>query len=148
MVEFGLARAAQGFRLETVARNEFRPNVPDVRGNIAPASKVADGPDLIPTGLPLDRMEAALVARGLPFERSENAGGYLCNTLFYLSRFGVGDVPAPAMAGFVHVPYLEEHRTIVPSVQVTLDRDQLWSGACAVVGPPSTSSAQTWLTGR
>ena len=63
------------------------------------------GPDELPTRLPVDRLLEALEAAG--FEEvvtSEDAGGYLCNHVFYRL---LDEVDASRVAGFVHVPPLE-----------------------------------------
>jgi pyroglutamyl-peptidase len=62
------------------------------------------GPATLPTRLPVERIVEALAAEGYEVRTSDDAGGYLCNHLFYemLTR-----LPDGAVAGFVHVPPLE-----------------------------------------
>ena len=58
-----------------------------------------EGP--IPTRLPLEKIGEALRKDGYEVRTSDDAGGYLCNHLFYelMSR-----LPPDKVAGFVHVP--------------------------------------------
>ncbi len=52
--------------------------------------------------LPLRRIEAALLAKGIPARLSETAGTYLCNACLYtfLEKLEATGVPC----GFIHVP--------------------------------------------
>lgn len=55
--------------------------------------------------LPVERIVDALTVRGIQCERSDDAGTYVCNTLFYrMLEHNGGEVPT----GFVHVPYIRE----------------------------------------
>jgi pyroglutamyl-peptidase len=90
-------------RLETTARNLDTAASPDVAGEVRAGRKVrADGPATLPSRLPLEALRAALEADGFEVRASDDAGGYLCNHLFYelLTRRPTG------VAGFVHVPEL------------------------------------------
>lgn len=70
-----------------------------------PASEaICAGPDAIPSRLPLEAIAANLEGAGLPFEWSDDAGGYLCNMTMTLSLAHACEGFAPAMSGFVHVP--------------------------------------------
>lgn len=90
-------------RLESTARNRDTAAAPDVAGEVREGRTIREGgAETLPTRLPLDRLRAALTADGLEVADSDDAGGYLCNHLFYelLTRRPVGS------AGFVHVPPL------------------------------------------
>ncbi len=106
-LHFGLARECQGFRLERVARNTNAKARPDNLGNLPAAAAICAGPETIAATLPLDEMERRLAAAGLPVEWSDDAGGYLCNTVFTLSAAHACDGLKPAMTGFIHVPPLD-----------------------------------------
>lgn len=103
-IHFGLSAAATGFRLERTARNEIRPNAPDNAGFVPERPTICDGADGYAATLPLEDIRDALAARGLPVDFSDDAGGYLCNFLFYHSRAGLCDAFCPGMSGFIHVP--------------------------------------------
>lgn len=93
-------------RLERVARNRDECPQADNAGAVREGAAIREGgPDELPTRLPVDRLLEALEAAG--FEEvvtSEDAGGYLCNHVFYRLLDEVG---ASRVAGFVHVPPLE-----------------------------------------
>jgi len=106
-LHFGLARECKGFRLERVARNTNAKARPDNLGNMPIAAAICAGPETIASTLPLNEMERRLAAAGLPVEWSDDAGGYLCNTVFTLSAAHACDGLKPAMTGFIHVPPLD-----------------------------------------
>lgn len=107
-IHFGLARECAGFRLERIARNSHAHARPDRAGAMPAAATVCAGPQTLPSTLPLDLIAGRLAAAGLPVEWSDDAGGYLCNTVFTLSAAHACDGLRPVMAGFVHVPPLKE----------------------------------------
>lgn len=106
-IHFGLARTAQGFRLERIARNSLLGAGADNAGRLPLTDLIAKGPQTWPSTLPLQRIAAALEAVGLPVEWSDDAGNYLCNMVFALSRVGTCGRFAPPMSGFIHVPPIE-----------------------------------------
>lgn len=106
-IHFGLAETAKGFRLERTARNRSSLNKPDAAGGLPAARAIVRGGRPIPSRLPLDVIAAVLRERRLPVQLSSNAGEYLCNYTFYLACGGTQPGYAPAMAGFVHVPFLD-----------------------------------------
>lgn len=107
-IHFGLAQECAGFRLERVARNTHAEARPDQAGAMPATVAVCAGPQTLPSTLPLDLIAGRLTAAGLPVQWSDDAGGYLCNTVFTLSVAHACEGLRPAMAGFVHVPPLRE----------------------------------------
>ncbi|MGQ2906632.1 MAG: pyroglutamyl-peptidase I family protein [Aliihoeflea sp.] len=106
-LHFGLARECTGFRFERVARNTNAKARPDNLGNLPAAAAICAGPETIASTLPLEEIEQRLAAAGLPVEWSDDAGGYLCNTVFTLSAAHACDGLKPTMTGFIHVPPLD-----------------------------------------
>ncbi len=104
-IHFGVSGRASAFVLETGARNTVCTLRPDDVGHIPVQPVVIEGGGLLPASLPLDAMEVALRGDGLPVTRSDDAGDYLCNFLFYLSCGQHVPPFAPSMAGFIHVPH-------------------------------------------
>lgn len=103
-IHFGLANEATGFRLETTARNAISSPVPDNADRCPTHGEILAGANHHASTLPLDAIAADLRGRGLPVALSDDAGGYLCNYVFYHSAAGMcRGFPAP-MTGFVHVP--------------------------------------------
>lgn len=107
-IHFGLARECRGFRLERVARNSHDRARPDRHGGLPGAGRVCAGPDTLASTLPLAAIAERLASAGLPMEFSDDAGGYLCNTVMTLSLAHVCAGLRPPVAGFVHVPPLKE----------------------------------------
>lgn len=125
-LHFGLARECRGFRLERIARNTNAKARPDNLGNMPAAAAICAGPETIAATLPLEAMERRLSAAGLPVEWSDDAGGYLCNTVFTLSAAHACDGLKPAMTGFIHVPPLD---TDASATGVTMSLADLRRGA-------------------
>lgn len=96
----------EALRLERVARNRDACPQPDNAGVVRTDQAIREGgPDLIPTRLPVDRLLAALGTAGFgEVVTSDDAGGYLCNHVFYRL---LDELDASQVAGFVHVPPLE-----------------------------------------
>jgi len=105
-IHFGLARSATGFRLERMARNEIRRDRPDNSGHQPEAFCIWEGGQHCVSTLPLETIARRLAAEGFPVIWSDDAGGYLCNYLFYLSASTHFPHFAPDMTGFIHVPPL------------------------------------------
>jgi pyroglutamyl-peptidase len=103
-VHFGLAQSSRGLRLERVARNSFRAAPADNLGFAPPDGPICIGDGQFASTLPLARIHASLSAAGLPAEWSDNAGNYLCNTVFALSAGRGCACFSPVMTGFIHVP--------------------------------------------
>ena len=107
VVSFGLSAKAVGITLESTARNVVANDRPDFTGACSASDCVSDGaPAVLPTRLPLSALSTALRAKGLPVARSDDAGNYLCNLLFYrLMEYAQSG--GAQVAGFIHVPYLD-----------------------------------------
>ncbi|MBL8580402.1 MAG: hypothetical protein JNK47_24670 [Mesorhizobium sp.] len=123
-IHFGLASACSGFRLERSARNSHANAREDQTGCLPVDAQVCAGPETFASTLPLDLIALRLEGAGHRVEWSDDAGGYLCNTVFTLSVAHACEGFVPAMAGFVHVPLLKENGTIG-----TMSFDDLVSGA-------------------
>lgn len=136
-IHFGLAAEASGFRLERVARNSHAGARPDNAGRLPPSVRICAGPQMLASSLPLEAISQGLATAGLPVEFSEDAGGYLCNTVFVLSRFHACEGLRPAMSGFVHVPLLAGQ----PGARAgAMTPDDLLRGARLIVA----ASAAAW----
>ena len=66
------------------------------------------GPTAYPSTLPVDEIVDALRAEGIPAAPSRDAGGFLCNHVFYLLMRMLEQHVSAARGGFVHVPLLPE----------------------------------------
>jgi pyroglutamyl-peptidase len=88
--------------LETLARNRLTSERADVDGAVAKGSDVdPQGPPALPSRLPLTAIRRALRQAGHAHSLSDDAGGYVCNAVFYA---GLRAMPEGRPGGFVHVP--------------------------------------------
>ena len=99
---FGLADDREKISVERFAHNLDEASTTD--NDDAPGS----GREIDPAGplafrstLPVDDIVAALEAEGIPAEVSRDAGGYLCNHVFYVL---MQTLDPKRIGGFVHVP--------------------------------------------
>jgi pyroglutamyl-peptidase len=107
VVAFGLSAKATGVTLESTARNCLATDRPDFTGACASTACVSEGAAaVLPTRLPLRDISVALRGAAIPIARSDDAGDYLCNLLFYRLIEWAESSPS-RVAGFIHVPYLD-----------------------------------------
>jgi pyroglutamyl-peptidase len=145
-IHFGLSASATGFTLERLARNGIAASRADNSGAQPGSACIVDGAGDFPSTLPLDAIAADLNDAGLPVAWSDDAGGYLCNYLFYLSRSPDFAGFAPAMSGFVHVPPLKEDEPANPHA---MSLAELLRGAMSIAPHLCGSVARTQhLAGR
>jgi pyroglutamyl-peptidase len=104
ILHFGVRPASDGFGVETRARN-VTINLPDVGGALPPAPWAKRGgaarlaADL---GSPL--LVQALRRRNITARLSHDAGGYLCNYVFYRTLHWAARQRRAPLVGFFHVP--------------------------------------------
>ncbi len=99
---FGVAQKRSAVSLERVAANRCDAAVKDNDGAAPGGAIDPAGPASRESTLPLARIRAALEKAGVPVEWSDDAGGYLCNRVFWEAR-----AVYPGPAGFIHVPPFE-----------------------------------------
>lgn len=104
-IGLGVAGHADGLRLETLARNRLSSEHADVDGAVGKGRDVdAGGPPALPTRLPLFDMRRRLRRGGHAHSVSDDAGGYVCNALFYA---GLRALPVGRPGGFIHIPHVD-----------------------------------------
>jgi pyroglutamyl-peptidase len=102
VVCFGLAEKRTEVTVERFALNADEPSNVDNEGASSAEPIEPAGPLAYRSTLPVDAIVAALREEGIPAAPSRDAGGFLCNRVFYaLMHLGV-------RGGFVHVPPLAE----------------------------------------
>lgn len=102
VVCFGLADGDTAISVERFAHNLEEVDAIDndgVRGSGAEIDP--SGPLALRSTLPVDAIVAALRAEGFPAAVSRDAGGYLCNHVFYVL---MQTLDPKRIGGFVHVP--------------------------------------------
>jgi pyroglutamyl-peptidase len=102
---FGLADTRTAVSIERFAHNLDESSTTD-NDNAPGSGKEIDpaGPLAYRSTLPVDEIVAQLQAADIPAEVSRDAGGFLCNHVFYVLMQAL---PANKIGGFVHVPPLE-----------------------------------------
>jgi len=101
---FGLADGDQAISIERFALNLDDAGAVDNDGVRSSDVIDAAGPVAYRSTLPVDATVAALREQGIPANASRDAGGYLCNHVFYSL---MGTLPPGARGGFVHVPLFD-----------------------------------------
>ena len=119
---FGLAEKRTKVSVERFAHNLDEASTTD--NDEAPGS----GREIDPAGplafrstLPVDDIVAALDAEGIPAEVSRDAGGFLCNHVFYVLMQTLERERPQARGGFVHVPLLPEQALDADAASMPLD---------------------------
>ena len=106
VVMLGQAGGRSAITPETTDRNTMNSRVPDNAGFRPDHQPVAEnGPDALTSTLPVEKIMEAVSSIGIPCEKSDNAGEYVCNALLYgMLAHNNGEVPT----GFIHVPFIRE----------------------------------------
>lgn len=149
-LHFGLARTANGFRLERSARNLVSSPLADITGHTPAPGAICEGPDSHGSSLPLERIYDALTARGIPTEFSDDTGGYVCNFTYYHSRGGLVAGFQPELSGFIHIPYLEEqiHHVADSDKPPRISEAVLWTGALTIIKTCVSIFADSRIDGK
>ncbi len=131
----GVARRADLACLERLARNWDDCETADNVGLIRQGAAIdPSGPETAAATAPLDRWSAVAREAGLTVELSDDAGGFLCNHVFYRARQAIERLSLDAPCGFLHLPRrpLDSGWVSVLSAWATLD-----------IAPPDVRTAST-----
>jgi len=93
----------------------------DEDGEERMAEIAADSPVAFRSSLNIDAIVEALRADGIPAAPSRDAGGFLCNHVFYVLMRELAERGAGVRGGFVHVPLLPEQALDRPAPTMPLD---------------------------
>lgn len=110
-VHFGVSAKDKAIRLERLARNVVNTGRVDAAGALPVSGVLLSGARARRTRLPIGAIFTALQQAGIPVFLSDDAGGYLCNALFFHAVAGLSPPYAPKTTGFVHVPPTGENLT-------------------------------------
>jgi len=105
LVMLGFDQTARAVKLEYLAQNRVHARMPDNAG-LCPrdAEVVPGGPAHYASTLPLERWYDLLRRAGVPVVRSDDAGTFVCNHVFYTALHrGAAQAPDTPM-GFIHLP--------------------------------------------
>ena len=107
-LHFGVSERARGFEIEARAKNRCEASLDDSGQMIEAGELEADAPDQHLAGIGARRVVENLRQAGLPAFLSRDAGGYLCNAVFYhsltLANMASAEGSAGHQAGFIHIP--------------------------------------------
>lgn len=107
----GLAAGLQTLQLERVAINRDDASSPDNCG-AQPVDQpvIAGAPSAYLSTLPLEAMQRAMTAAGVPTATSQGAGSFVCNHVFFGLMHRLATLPAlrTTRGGFIHLPLLPE----------------------------------------
>jgi pyroglutamyl-peptidase len=111
----GLAGGRKRLSFETRAVNIDDARIPDNDGQKPGRRPIRPGgPAALPPTLPLGHIARGLRRASLPLEFSPSAGTFLCNHVFYGLMDWIYAEDPSVMGGFVHVPWIEEQRSLHP----------------------------------
>ncbi len=122
----GLASKDRCLRVERVARNRATSLEADARGEVRAGRLAIDGvEDVLETSLDAEAFSRALHERGVASIVSEDAGGYVCNDLYFRLLHAARAGRGPTRVLFVHVPpepELHAARALLEAAAMTLAR--------------------------
>ena len=106
VVMLGQAGGRGAVTPETAAKNLMDARIPDNAGYQPKGLPIEkNGPAVLYATLPLETILGVLSALGVPCRMSGDAGGFVCNCLFYrMLRHVNPEIPT----GFIHVPFIRE----------------------------------------
>lgn len=103
----GQAAGRSAMSLERVALNWIESELADSSGEILSGQKINPAAEnALFASLPLDALKLELQKAEVPVEISLNAGGYVCNYLFFQVAQAIAD--NSTKCGFIHLPLLPE----------------------------------------
>jgi pyroglutamyl-peptidase len=101
----GLAESERGLCFERLARNCDCCDAPDNAGESRLDAIIdADGPPTYRATLPYAALSRALRARRIAHRYSDDAGGFVCNHVFYRASREIARSGRTALCGFIHFP--------------------------------------------
>lgn len=118
---FGQADGRAGISVERFAHNLDSAEPADNDGVSSGAEIDPAGPAAYRSTLPVAEIVAALRAAGIPAAESRDAGGFLCNHVFYVLMRALDQEQRGARGGFVHVPLLPEQALDRSASSMSLD---------------------------
>jgi pyroglutamyl-peptidase len=137
---FGQADGRTGISVERFAHNLDSAEPVDNDGVSSGAEIDPAGPVAYSSTLPVAAIVAALRADGIPAAESRDAGGFLCNHVFYVLMRMLEEERPGATAGFVHVPLLPEQALDKNAASMPLET--LVRAARVVVRAATTSASR------
>jgi len=106
VIMLGQAGGRSAVTPETTGRNIMNASEPDNAGFKPEHQPIIEGsPEELSSTLPVQNIIDSVISLGIPCERSDSAGEFVCNCLLYsMLDHNKGEVPT----GFIHMPYIKE----------------------------------------
>lgn len=136
----GLAAGRASLQLERVALNRDDARSPDNQGDQPANQTIIEGaPAAYLSTLPIEAMQLAMNAAGVPTDTSQSAGSFVCNHVFFGLMHRLATVPAlgGARGGFIHLPLLPEQGS--PSMPLAQMVHGVRTGIRAALGTANTT---------
>lgn len=113
VINVGQAGGRNSISFERIAINIDDAKIPDNEGN-QPLDCVIqkNGASAYFTQLPIKAMLRALTEEGIPATVSNTAGTFVCNHIMYQVQYLIQTRYPTLQAGFIHVPYVLEQKTL------------------------------------
>lgn len=109
IIHLGEASQRSAISIEKVAINWMDFRIPDNSGKkVQDQTIIPDGPTAYFSTLPVSEIINNIWSCGIPTELSLSAGAYLCNQVFYISRYYSNLLQNNCLCGFIHLPPLPE----------------------------------------
>ena len=102
LIHFGSGKP-DAFALETVARNRDLSTTPDNAGIGQNGFIIPEADSMLHSPIDWEGVLAEL-HRHFPLRLSDDAGGFLCNHLYFRSLYHMASKGLPGKVGFVHLP--------------------------------------------
>jgi len=126
---FGLAARSKHVRIEMQARNSLSA-FPDAAGYSAAAPTITPGAQTSrPILAPRTALLRAARACGIPARLSHDAGGYLCNYLYWRALEAAERPGGPDIVAFIHIPNVRR-----PRIRKTVGRGHLCDNDLTATG--------------
>ncbi|MFH2013127.1 MAG: nitrilase-related carbon-nitrogen hydrolase [Pseudomonadota bacterium] len=107
IISLGFAPGSNKIKLEAIAEN-YSAGFSDNTGIKFHGAVIRGNPSQYSTDFPVYKFKDVLLKNGIPAEVSKDAGGYLCNYIFY-HIMNYSQSRPEVKAGFIHVPDLPVH---------------------------------------
>ena len=106
VIMLGQAGGRSAVTPESTGRNIMNAAEPDNAGYKPDHQPITEGgPEQLCSTLPVQKIIDSVRSLGIPCERSDSAGEFVCNCLLYsMLDHNKGEVPT----GFIHMPYIKE----------------------------------------
>ncbi len=114
IIETGLSSSVKGIRFETTGQNHMNGKYPDADG-LDPKGDILlqGGPKFLATNGDNAALASLLHQQGIPTEMSADAGGFICNSLLYLTAHQIQKEGLDIKHVFIHTPWTSNFRDTI-----------------------------------